>query len=63
MLGWVGLSPLENEAQPCDVLFLVLVTLRLSSADSWTLTGMSERSSSVSTRALITLGFCLLSCL
>lgn len=32
MLGWVGFSPLKNEAQPCDVFFLVLVTLRLSSA-------------------------------
>ena len=44
MLGRVGFSPLKNEAQPCDVVFLVLVALCLSPADRWTLTGMSERS-------------------
>lgn len=44
MLHWVGFSPLKNEARPCDVVFLVLVMLRLSPAERWTLTGMSERS-------------------
>lgn len=44
-LGWVGFfPPLKNEAQPRDGDFLGLVTLRLSSAGSRTLTGMSERS-------------------
>lgn len=43
VLRSVGFSPLKNEAQPCDVVFLVLVMLRLSPAERWTLGCQSVR--------------------